>query len=933
MATVSLPAVRHALAAFAPRRADRTDRELLADFTSGHDPSAFADLVRRHGPMVLGVCRRVLGNVHDAEDAFQAAFLVLARKAASVRKGDSLASFLHGVAYRVALRARRDAARRRSHEGRARPAPASNPASEAAWREVQGILDEEVDTLPADFRSAFVLCCLEGLSKPEAARRLGVHEGTLSSRLARARRRLRERLARRGVALSAVPAVPLAAALAESTASAAVLFAAGEAPGLASARLAEGVLKGMLAQKLKPVGALMLALALLGAGLGVLAGRPAPAGSPAERAAPARTAPADAPEEKAESIVVRGRVVDPAGKPVPKASVYLVGPGDKEPRNKPRGVSGSGGSFRFRFDPEEFVRPDGRAQPWRSAGIVALADGFGPALASAERAAEGELTLRLVPDLPIEGRVMTLEGKPVAGAIVRLWALQDWGGEAGLTAYLRAVAGGTAPPRSQGVNRVPGRANEWKTDEGGRFRLTGLGRDRIALLDVSGPGIARKPIQVMTRAGKPVVGRVSWAGEAPVTIYPAKFTYSAKPGRALTGIVRDEKTGKPVAGIGVNGEDGVVTDAKGRYELGGLAKGEEHRLFLRPARGDVPYIPIQTTVADTPGRGPIRADLAMRRGIPLRVRVTDRVTGKPVRAWVYYIPLFPNEDVPANSLGLLQSVQPQPDGSFSGAVLPGPGAVCAMHEGGRYRPASVDQKKFFRLERMPKDEKRFPSSENLWTGGRNPNPLSQSQFQAIALIDPKPDARELSLHLKLDPGRAGTVRLRDPGGEPLGGVRVWDWRDQRWSLPLAGAERKVTGLAPKKPAYLLLRHEGKKLAGAVTVKGDEPGPVTVTLRPWGTVTGRLVDRAGKPLANHQLGAGNPPPGRKRTLSLPGEVRTDERGRFRIDGLVPGYEYHLRVERYFPDFGSFAGVGKLAKPVVARPGEHDLGDVRLAPFAE
>src|SRR5207248_2966751 len=160
----------------------------------------------------------------------------------------------------------------------------------------------------------------------------------------------------------------------------------------------------------------------------------------------------------------------------------------------------------------------------------------------------------------------------------------------------------------------------------------------------------------------------------------------------------------------------------------------------------------------------------------------------------------------------------------------------------------------FRLERMPDDEKRFPSSENLWTGGRNPNPLTQSQFQAIALIDPKAGAKGVSLTLKLDPGRAVTLRLRDAESNPLPGVRVWDWRRSSWSLPLAGAERKVTGLAPKKPAHLLFRHEGKKLAAAVTVTGDESGPVTVKPRPWGTVTGRLVDRAGKPLANHQLGA-------------------------------------------------------------------------------
>src|SRR5262245_7082094 len=168
-----------------------TDGQLLDAFVAGGDEDAFAALVRRHGPMVLGVCRRVLGHLQDAEDAFQAVFLVLARGARSIRKGDSLTSWLHGVARRVALRARRDAARRRKHESRAEPHPAP-PAWKVGWRELQGILDEEVGRLPPGYRDAFVLCCLDGLSGPQAAARLGVKENTVFSRLARARKRLQE---------------------------------------------------------------------------------------------------------------------------------------------------------------------------------------------------------------------------------------------------------------------------------------------------------------------------------------------------------------------------------------------------------------------------------------------------------------------------------------------------------------------------------------------------------------------------------------------------------------------------------------------------------------------------------------------------------------------------------------------------------------------
>jgi RNA polymerase sigma factor (sigma-70 family) len=184
----------------------RSDRQLLEAYAAANDQAAFAALVKRHGSLVLGVCRRILQESHDAEDASQAVFLILARKAATLRNGEALTSWLHGVAYRVALRARRDAGRRRKHEGRV--APRTNLlAWEVGWRELQGVLDQEVQRLPAACRAAFVLCCLEGLSMAEAAERLGIKENTVSGQLARARKRLQERLARRGISLTAVLAV------------------------------------------------------------------------------------------------------------------------------------------------------------------------------------------------------------------------------------------------------------------------------------------------------------------------------------------------------------------------------------------------------------------------------------------------------------------------------------------------------------------------------------------------------------------------------------------------------------------------------------------------------------------------------------------------------------------------------------------------------
>jgi RNA polymerase sigma factor (sigma-70 family) len=196
-----------------------SDSKLLERFVDGRDEAAFTVLIERHGPMVLGVCRRALANAHDAEDACQAVFLVLARKASSVRRQTSLGSWLHGVAGRVSLSLKRDLARRRSHEHRARAPAPPDPASEVTWREVQAILDTELQRLPERYRAPFILCYLECLPREEAARRLGLSPGSLHGRLERARELLRKRLTQRGLTLAGVMS---AAAVGESALQAAL---------------------------------------------------------------------------------------------------------------------------------------------------------------------------------------------------------------------------------------------------------------------------------------------------------------------------------------------------------------------------------------------------------------------------------------------------------------------------------------------------------------------------------------------------------------------------------------------------------------------------------------------------------------------------------------------------------------------------------------
>jgi RNA polymerase sigma factor (sigma-70 family) len=263
---------------------DQADGELLRRFALRREEAAFTTLMHRHGPMVLGVCQSILRDAQDAEDAFQATFLVLARKAGAISKPGSVASWLHGVACRLAARVRAEAARRRAHERQVVPMPTREPQEEVVWRDLRPLLHEEVARLPERYRLPFVLCYLEGKTNEEAADLLGLPKGTVLSRLSRGRERLRRRLTRRGLTLtggllaallahnSARAAVP--AALAEGTLRAAVAFATGPgAAGRVAAPVlayAQGMLRAASIARLKLATAVLLGFALAGAGAATL---------------------------------------------------------------------------------------------------------------------------------------------------------------------------------------------------------------------------------------------------------------------------------------------------------------------------------------------------------------------------------------------------------------------------------------------------------------------------------------------------------------------------------------------------------------------------------------------------------------------------------------------------------------------------------------
>jgi RNA polymerase sigma factor (sigma-70 family) len=256
-----------------PGDAGLSDADLLRRWSADRDPAAFEVLLWRHGPMVLGVCRRVLGPSADVEDAFQATFLALVQAAGSVHIRKAVGSWLHTVAYRVALRAR-TLAISRPPSSRPEPPALDDPAGALARQELREVVDEEVSRLPERYRAAVVLCYLEGRTNEEAARELGRPVGTVASRLARARELLRGRLVRRGLAPSALgglgalagEASAAPAGLIGTTLQAATGGAAVTASTVPAAALARGVLQAMFIAKLKWAAATVLAVAVLGTG-------------------------------------------------------------------------------------------------------------------------------------------------------------------------------------------------------------------------------------------------------------------------------------------------------------------------------------------------------------------------------------------------------------------------------------------------------------------------------------------------------------------------------------------------------------------------------------------------------------------------------------------------------------------------------------------
>ena len=579
-----------------------SDARLLERFVACGDESAFAALIDRHGSLVLNTCESVLKDPDSAADAFQATFVLLFRKAGSIRGGDALGAWLHRVAYRTALQVRSDAARRRKIE---EVAGLARSAGSADRDDVGAALHEEIERLPERFRRPVVLCYLEGMTRDQAADYLRCTEGTVRGRLAKGRELLRHRLERRGLTL-AIPSAT-GATIPESLVATTVRTAAAGASGPVAALAAATSRGGILAR---------LAAAVVVAGVGIavtaLAYDSAPPGRP-----------------------LRGGRIRPAVAPTARPAA-AIGPPSSDDRST----------------------------------------------------------------MPVEGRILDLEGRPVAGAtiIVSRVQLPDGGN---LDAWI---------DRARRMEKAQGGLREWKEPRGssatsgpdGRFRIVGLPRDAVVTASIQGPGIEASEIHVVTRDMPTFRLPLLPGPQGPINIYyGARFDHLAAPTRPIVGTVRDQDTGGAIPGVRITGTStdprsgseqiptpGIeaTTDAQGHYRLDGLPVARGFRLFTE-APGQ-PYVDggfLCEKVA--PGAGPFTFDIALKRGVLVRGRLTDKATGRPLRGLVFYRAFGDNphlDQYPNFKRGSRGAPLVIPDdGRFAIPALPGRGliSVRAAEEG------------------------------------------------------------------------------------------------------------------------------------------------------------------------------------------------------------------------------------------------------------
>lgn len=558
------------------------DAELLEAFLRRKDAEAFAAIVHRYGSLVLRVCRRVLGNQHDAEDAFQASFLVFYRKAGTLRQSASLGSFLHGIAYRTAQNLLRLRQRRHVHES-ASGWNRTTTHDQHGWHEVQAVLDREIQLLPALYRDVFIHCCLERQSRADVARLLGVKEGTLSSRLMQAKKMLQERLTAQGISLATLLG---AISLTESSASHALLKQVIQGiAGTASLpahviTLARPVMSERLL--LTPLVAISLVIALI-VGVAVAIQPDAKVLASPESIVQPIPIPQAGP-----LLSASGTVVTPDGKPLAGAMVYLREWSDMRatlaPSEIPPGqdliaktTSDAAGHFAFKnvqapATPTLHMR---NSSPYE---VLVMAKGYAPVWQHLTPPLQKQpLLMQLATAGTIQGVIKNARGEPAVGAVVRLLDVGPM--RRSFRFGIHRFENNTLVLKDSAVSC------EATVDRQGKFILSDLPRDTCVSLEVDYEGWSEPPLYVaVSNEPQPDLSQVSYTGtqqrleHQQVLISPLNMTLSAR--HQIRGTVVADDTGKPVsqANIRVSTSSGkqqfLTTDAHGAFQINATLDGK-----------------------------------------------------------------------------------------------------------------------------------------------------------------------------------------------------------------------------------------------------------------------------------------------------------------------------------------------------------------------
>jgi RNA polymerase sigma factor (sigma-70 family) len=933
-----------------PTTAELTDAELLRRFAREQDETAFALLVERHERLVWSVCRRLLAQAEDVEDAFQATLLVLARKAGSIRKGRSVASWLYGVAFRTALKTRTTLARRQKHEQQAEVRSPQGPVSEAAVRELQAILDEEVQRLPEKFRAPFVLCCLESKSKGEAAAELGWPEGSVSGRVAEARKRLQRRLARRGITLAAAlcalalgEGVASAAGLATLTlgaVKAALTFAAGKSvpAGVVSARaitIAKAVLWTEALGRLKLVFALVLLLSLAGGGAGAwfhrAGGEPRQAagegGRPDDPAAIENLLPkpdsqgqlagAAAPgPDAADNLTYTGQVLDADRRPRAGAVVSLVG------TPKLSAIELGRGEISHRVLAEAHADAEGRfnlSVPRATAlaharlSVVAAGDGDGPAWYNPV----GNTAQQFVPPLQLQrshtvrGRLVDAQGQPAAGVELRILGLTKSGTNAVSGAQPVTLA---FPGPGEGGTGLPTAVH---TDAAGAFEVRGVGPSCEVQLLVRDDRFPPQLLELTTQTGD----------------HTDAGTLHLAPLRTLEGLVVSHETGLPLTKVQVvavaNGEKpagflsnraDAWTDDQGRFRLHPFP-GDSLGLLAYPPAGE-PYL-VGLQPVPWPDDNPRNVTLTLWPGVYVRGRVTEEGSGKPVAgATVRFQPRTVGHPILSRLRASETTIAWQfsdtvsgPDGTFQLAALPGLGHLLVKGPSPDY--LHVETTTGYLMAAAP--------------GGSPYHPDGMVPLN----VTPESGPREVPVVLRRGVPVKGQVV--GPDGQPVPLANIIsptyvpgpDFRyDANYQGVLLHAENgrfELPGFDPARPVPVLFTDPYRRLGARVEVAGGEQP--TVRLVPCRSTVVRFVDSEGQPAvgANVTLEVVVHPRGalvnaKTNTLSfgytVPAGMLINGRcatfggapGKMKFSGLIPGATYLILADE---------GQGKIPKWVAKK----------------